>query len=53
MRRFLCEGCQYVYDPDRGDPEHGVEPDTDFYDLPKEWVCPVCGLGAESFSELE
>jgi rubredoxin len=42
-RGRVCPVCGYVYDPARGDPEHGVRPGTRFEDLPEGWVCPICG----------
>jgi len=50
MRNYVCEVCGYVYDPDKGDPDGGVEPGTAFEDLPDDWVCPVCGAGKDQFS---
>ncbi|MFG0409032.1 rubredoxin [Pseudomonas sp. FYR_11] len=46
---YYCETCWYVYDPVRGDPEHGVEAGTAFEDVPQQWRCPDCGLGKEAF----
>jgi flavin reductase (DIM6/NTAB) family NADH-FMN oxidoreductase RutF len=50
MRNYVCEVCGYVYDPDKGDPDSGIEPGTAFEDLPDDWVCPVCGAGKDQFS---
>ncbi|SDG47074.1 rubredoxin [Roseospirillum parvum] len=38
----------YFYVPAKGDPEnivgsHPIPPGTAFEDLPKDWLCPVCG----------
>ncbi len=52
MKKYICTGCQYVYDPEVGDPDSGIEPGTAFEDLPDDWVCPICGLGKEDFEEL-
>ncbi len=49
MERYVCEPCGYVYDPEAGDPDNGIEPGTAFADLPEDWVCPVCGLGKDVF----
>lgn len=49
MDKYLCEPCGYVYDPQEGDPEHGIAPGTAFEDLPEDWVCPWCGLGKDVF----
>ena len=50
MKKYECDPCGYVYDPEKGDPENGIEPGTAFEDIPEDWVCPVCGLGKDSFS---
>ena len=53
MKKYVCEPCGYVYDPEVGDPDNGIEPGTAFEDLPEDWVCPVCGMGKEVFVEEE
>lgn len=53
MKKYECDACGYVYDPEKGDPENGIEPGTAFEDIPENWVCPVCGLGKDSFSLKE
>ena len=47
----VCELCGYEYKPHVGDPDNGIEPETDFEDLPEDWVCPLCGAGKEDFTE--
>ena len=49
MQKYSCLLCRYVYDPEKGDPLHGVEPGTVFEDLPDGWKCPNCGAGQEHF----
>ena len=51
MIHHICELCGYAYDPKKGDPENGIEENTDFEDLPEDWTCPLCGAGKEDFSE--
>ena len=51
MTKYVCDVCGYVYDPEKGDPENGIEPGTFFEDLPDTWVCPECGVGREEFEE--
>jgi rubredoxin len=51
MKKFVCDTCGYVYDPEVGDPENGIAAGTAFEDLPEDWVCPLCGVGKEDFSE--
>jgi len=53
MEKWECLVCGYVYDPEVGDPDNGVDPDTLFEDLPDEWVCPEGGADKEEFEKLE
>ena len=50
MDKYVCDVCGYVYDPEVGDPDNGVEPGTAWEDVPEDWVCPLCGVGKDSFS---
>ncbi|MCD4774558.1 MAG: rubredoxin [Candidatus Aegiribacteria sp.] len=50
MKKYVCNICGYVYDPEKGDPDGGIEPGTVFEDIPDDWVCPVCGVGKDQFS---
>jgi flavin reductase (DIM6/NTAB) family NADH-FMN oxidoreductase RutF/rubredoxin len=52
MAKYKCSVCGYIYDPEKGNPESGVNPGTPFEDLPDDWVCPVCGAGKDEFEEL-
>lgn len=52
MDRYQCEGCEYIYDPEKGDSTQGIEPGTPFEELPDDWLCPDCGLGKEYFYKL-
>ncbi|MHB1126343.1 MAG: rubredoxin [Bacillota bacterium] len=52
MKKYNCTICGYVYDPEIGDPDGGIEPGTPFEDLPDDWVCPVCGVGKEDFEAV-
>ena len=49
MKSYVCQVCGYVYNPEKGDTEHGVEAGTSFDDLPDDWVCPVCGVDKTQF----
>ena len=49
MKKYICTVCDWVYDPEVGDPEGGIAPGTAFEDIPEDWVCPVCGVGKEDF----
>lgn len=50
IMKYECP-CGYIYDPAVGDPDSGIAPGTAFADIPEDWVCPVCGLGKDSFTE--
>ena len=49
--KYVCDVCGYVYDEALGDPDNGIAPGTAWEDVPADWVCPVCGLGKDSFTE--
>jgi flavin reductase (DIM6/NTAB) family NADH-FMN oxidoreductase RutF len=53
MEKWTCTVCGYIYDPAVGDPTSGVAPGTTFEDLPKDWVCPVCGVGKDMFEKAD
>ena len=53
MKKYVCDVCGWIYDPEVGDPEGGIAPGTAFEDIPDDWVCPLCGVGKEDFSPVE
>ena len=53
MTKYLCTVCEWVYNPEIGDPEQGIEPGTPFEALPEDWVCPLCSVGKEDFEPIE
>ena len=46
---YVCTICQYIYDPEVGDPIGGIPPGVTFEELPEDWVCPECGAGKDVF----
>lgn len=40
--KYICTVCDFIYDPEIGDPEGGIEPGTQFEDIPDDWVCALC-----------
>lgn len=52
MDRYKCTICGYIYDPEKGDPDNGVEPGTPFEQLPDDWVCPECGATKDVFERV-
>ena len=53
MKKYICTVCQWVYDPEVGDPASGIAPGTAFEDIPEDWVCPLCGVGKDDFEPCE
>ena len=53
MKTFVCALCGYEYDVKAGDPDNGIEAGTKFEDLPDDFVCPLCGVDKDNFSEYE
>ncbi len=51
MDRYECKVCNYIYVPEDGDPKSGIPADTSFKDLPKMWICPVCGSDKSDFEK--
>jgi len=52
MDKWRCIPCGYTYDPEKGDPDHGVAPGTAFEAIPEEWFCPVCGAAKDQFEKV-
>lgn len=50
--KYICNVCGYIYDTTRGEPHRGIKPGTSFEDLPKNYVCPVCGLDEKIMREM-
>ena len=50
MKKFVCP-CGYVYDPEIGDPDNGVAPGTEWEDVPEDFVCPLCAVDKDQFTE--
>ena len=48
MKKYRCLMCGYIYDPDKGDPDSGVDPGTSFEDLPDGWVASIVGTRQSS-----
>ena len=42
MKKYVCDPCGWIYDPEVG-----------FEDIPDDWVCPICGVGKDMFSAVE
>lgn len=49
--KWVCSVCGYVYDEEAGDAEHDLPAGVKFADLPDDFVCPLCGVGKDSFEK--
>lgn len=51
MDKYRCLVCEYIYEPEKGDPDNKISPGTPFEKLPDNWVCPVCGAAKDQFEK--
>lgn len=51
MKKYICNVCGWIYEEALGDPDNGIAPGTKFDALPADFVCPLCGVGKDEFSE--
>jgi len=51
--KYICDICDWIYDENVGDPDNGIAPGTKWADLPDDFVCPLCNVGKEKFSEVK
>ena len=52
-RIFECTTCGYQYDESIGDPDGDIDAGTEFEDLPRKWVCPICSALKSDFELVE
>ena len=52
MKKYICDICGYIYDPEIGDVDSNIKPGVKFEDLPCNWICPICHFEKENFSLL-
>lgn len=53
MKTWMCVLCGFVYDEATGRPEDGIPPGTPWAQVPTDWRCPECGVGASDFVLVE
>ena len=51
MKKYVCDVCGWEYDEAVCAEDLGSAPGTKFEELPEDFVCPLCGVGADMFSE--
>ena len=52
MAKYKCKVCGWIYDPEIGDPDGGIVPNTPFEKIPDDWLCPVCGAAKSEFEKI-
>lgn len=53
MKKYRCVVCDYIYDPEKGDPDSGIAPGTPFEKIPDSWVCPICQVDKSNFEPVD
>ena len=51
--KYVCDVCGWIYDEEFGDEELGIAPGTKFEDISEDFLCPLCFVGKELFSEVK
>ena len=52
MKKYVCDVCGWEYDEEAGYPEGGIAaPGTKWEDVPEDFLCPLCLVGKDEFSE--
>jgi len=49
--KYICDVCGWVYDEATGDAECKIAPGTKLEDIPEDFLCPICSVGKDQFSE--
>ena len=49
LRRFICRGCYFIYEEQKGLPQQSIRAGTPFADIPASWRCPDCGTEKTTF----
>ena len=51
--KYVCDVCGWIYEEAVGAEELGIAPGTKFENLPEDFICPLCSVGKELFSQAE
>ena len=51
IMKSVCDICGWIYNEEEGCEEGGIAPGTRLQDLPDDFVCPLCGVGKDIFSQ--
>lgn len=50
MKKYVCNVCGWIYDPEIGVEDDNIPAGTDFESLPDSFVCPICEAPKSEFS---
>ena len=53
MKKYFCGLCGYEYNRESWENDVKKFPESDFEDLPDDWICPMCGASKEDFEAVE
>ena len=53
MDKYRCSFCGTIYDPAKGTPSRNIPSGTPYEELPRDWMCPVCGSGKDKLVKME
>ena len=53
MKVYMCVICGFLYEEEKGLPEHGLTAGTRWGDVPENWTCPDCGATKDEFEMIE
>jgi len=51
--KFECQACGYLYEPEKGDKFAGIQPGTQFQNLPENFTCPACRSSKSQFKNIK
>lgn len=49
MSAYQCGACYYPYEEELGLPDEGITPNTQWKDVPEDFICPECGTPKGGF----
>ena len=52
MKKYVCDPCGWIYDPEVGDPDGGIAPGTAFEDIRSAALVRICSLRLKSNMDL-
>lgn len=52
MDKFICDCCGYIYDPEYGEHEQGIEVGTEWESIEHSYRCPICQSNKSSFVKM-